>query len=492
MFSYSLGMGLAFSWLWLFYLQGPLLHSVCTLDSSSPEQLFRWYMLSMCFTCFALAFLIKIPSLRDKKTTMISCSIILALCPLLTAGMPYIAAEGLVMGLSSLLAVIGGIASAFFYTAWMETISIKNLKQSSAMFGLATTFAAVVTVISTITPHWMWILLVLSPPVSVLLMQRQTPDESSLLHEYQQSDSVALLPVKLILLLVFIYCNGGIMIALAGVEQSYAQLFYLAYLAYILFSLIAGGTLYYFDNIDLRLLYQVLLPLMSIGFLLFCFYKNTLAFYAFLLLQGGSALLNMYIWLLFPYISRFSTRSAAVCASGLFFSLFSVLSGNIITDILSNVLVFSRDATHLAFIAGIISVLTIFLFPDKKGTFSGWQSTFQWKTESPTVDKAQAPSRLQLAPEIRGKLPSEIVTASSQGSNSETLFDALSLSLREKEILVLLLKGRSGRFISESLNISHNTVKFHIRNIYNKLGVNSRQELISFLENEKGIKVGQS
>ena len=54
----------------------------------------------------------------------------------------------------------------------------------------------------------------------------------------------------------------------------------------------------------------------------------------------------------------------------------------------------------------------------------------------------------------------------------------LSLSPREQEVALLLISGQSYQTIASTLFISKNTVKFHCKNIYKKLSVNSRVELI--------------
>jgi two-component system, NarL family, response regulator LiaR len=51
-----------------------------------------------------------------------------------------------------------------------------------------------------------------------------------------------------------------------------------------------------------------------------------------------------------------------------------------------------------------------------------------------------------------------------------------SLSSREREVLELLTDGKDNNAISDSLGISINTVEKHLKNIYKKLGVNSRTE----------------
>jgi two-component system, NarL family, response regulator LiaR len=53
-----------------------------------------------------------------------------------------------------------------------------------------------------------------------------------------------------------------------------------------------------------------------------------------------------------------------------------------------------------------------------------------------------------------------------------------SLSDREREVLQLLTEGQDNQAIARSLSISINTVEKHLKNIYQKLGVNSRSEAI--------------
>lgn len=56
------------------------------------------------------------------------------------------------------------------------------------------------------------------------------------------------------------------------------------------------------------------------------------------------------------------------------------------------------------------------------------------------------------------------------------------LSARESEVLALLARGRSAPFIRDELVISLNTVTSHVKHIYVKLGVHSRQELLDLVE----------
>jgi DNA-binding CsgD family transcriptional regulator len=64
-----------------------------------------------------------------------------------------------------------------------------------------------------------------------------------------------------------------------------------------------------------------------------------------------------------------------------------------------------------------------------------------------------------------------------------------SISNREREIMDLILRGKSNKEIENKLFISYNTVKNHIYNLYQKLGVKSRGQMINFvLEARKKIE----
>lgn len=55
-----------------------------------------------------------------------------------------------------------------------------------------------------------------------------------------------------------------------------------------------------------------------------------------------------------------------------------------------------------------------------------------------------------------------------------------SLTEREKTLLAALAKGRTNTELAEELGISINTVKFHLRNLYDKLGLRNRSQAIAF------------
>jgi DNA-binding NarL/FixJ family response regulator len=63
--------------------------------------------------------------------------------------------------------------------------------------------------------------------------------------------------------------------------------------------------------------------------------------------------------------------------------------------------------------------------------------------------------------------------------SSPSTLEKYDLTEREKEILNNLVKGFSYKMIAGSLNISFETVKSHIRNIYEKLHVHNQSEAVA-------------
>ncbi len=55
-----------------------------------------------------------------------------------------------------------------------------------------------------------------------------------------------------------------------------------------------------------------------------------------------------------------------------------------------------------------------------------------------------------------------------------------SLSRRERVMLETLSRGLTNRELSKELNISINTVKFHLSNLFEKLSVRNRAQAIAF------------
>ena len=81
--------------------------------------------------------------------------------------------------------------------------------------------------------------------------------------------------------------------------------------------------------------------------------------------------------------------------------------------------------------------------------------------------------------------PAAMPSAQAQPDPQEWFRDAFDLSERETEVALLIAQGRSKSYIAEALCLSENTVRTHAKNVYTKLDVHSKQELIDLLQNRE-------
>ena len=119
------------------------------------------------------------------------------------------------------------------------------------------------------------------------------------------------------------------------------------------------------------------------------------------------------------------------------------------------------------------------------GTFAGFE-------QPRTTEETQLPmlhDSSQVCNEAQCTEPSpedyaEGDSALSRQEACDIIAKQYGLTSREEEILALLARGHNGVYISEILFISPNTVRTHIHNIYRKLGVSSREEVLSMTNPE--------
>lgn len=64
-------------------------------------------------------------------------------------------------------------------------------------------------------------------------------------------------------------------------------------------------------------------------------------------------------------------------------------------------------------------------------------------------------------------------------TEQQDITDSLDLSPREKEIFDMLLTDASRKQIAQTLNMKVETINQHVKNIYRKLGIQSRAELLT-------------
>jgi len=146
------------------------------------------------------------------------------------------------------------------------------------------------------------------------------------------------------------------------------------------------------------------------------------------------------------------------------------LAGYVFVDHFSDTQFFSIVSIVLAF-----SVLVVLLYVFNGKDLSRITSVEPTRTEKNTAVEMNSNESVETS-----------ATTSKPVSLSPATRQSLGLSDRESEVMELFAQGRSATWIADTLMISTSTVRSHIRAVYVKTDVHSRQELLNFLSHAEG------
>lgn len=137
-------------------------------------------------------------------------------------------------------------------------------------------------------------------------------------------------------------------------------------------------------------------------------------------------------------------------------SLFSLL------DLASNVVLLMSTFCVFALQSIVISLCLFTAAPESKHSPLSWLNSENEHQESDST-------------------PRESRTKADRERFLRSLADQYGFSKRETEVFLYLVRGYNAHGVSDALNISINTAKTHMHNIYAKCDVHSRQELIELV-----------
>lgn len=187
------------------------------------------------------------------------------------------------------------------------------------------------------------------------------------------------------------------------------------------------------------------------------------------LLSSGNALFSMVSWIVIAAVgARNASGALAVAAWGNGVGAFGTIVGAEI-GVASNWLV-AGDSPALFAISGVLLVLFVAYVLIGLKRFS-FKETIEGVTP-PLVGAAV--EHAETEPERFARRCDEIA-------------ERFGFTPREREIFEMLARGRNREYIQEKLVVSKNTVKVHVRHIYEKSGVHSHQQLIDLVEGDEAI-----
>lgn len=224
---------------------------------------------------------------------------------------------------------------------------------------------------------------------------------------------------------------------------------------YILALLILRNTT---NHINRAYILYIALSMIGLSYLCFMILNKSIGSYLIInsLMLGAFGVCDLFWWSMLGGFFDYHNNPARILGGGLSMNVLGVLIGGI----LGNYMTSNSDFINISILALFIVFMVIIILP-----FLNFYLTKHIKNNAYLVN----------------------ISNSTKDEHEQLLRDFAELrqlTEREAEIVYLLFQGFTYKAISESLCISQNTTKFHVKNIYQKLNINSKMELIKmFTEN---------
>lgn len=391
------------------------------------------------------------------------------------AGMMVIFPLSMVLGAflpdsSALPAVAAGLlfsasGSALLIAQWSERLSTFQSEDVALVFGLTPLAAA--------------LLIFLSSPLNSFFFLGGVPLLSALLFYFLEKEdiqreelSAAEDPPELpfwrvgLFLFCFYGANGFLMSVFPEVFPS-PRVNHVADLIRTFSALGVAAIFRYYPRANLSNFYRGAFPFLAFALFLFSF--SPFRHISRLFFEGGLAFLDLYSWLLLFFVaSRAGRRRTSVINGGLFLIVLASAASHLHLLLKGNMGFWPGESslTTLMFLTLLVLLLLIALW-DGHGLLLQWNEVtsagVRGEAETNTSGEGMTPSAQ------KDEMEAEM------GYRMRLL--QYNLTRQETEIALLLLDGNKDSSICSSLFISRNTLKFHLRNIYRKIGIANRTEL---------------
>ncbi len=172
------------------------------------------------------------------------------------------------------------------------------------------------------------------------------------------------------------------------------------------------------------------------------------------LMLGACGIFDLFWWSILGEMLDYTDNPAKVFGIGLSANVFGVLCGGVLGMAVTSIGLPSAEVTVIAL---TVVCVTLVMLP---------------------------PLNHQLVLLLKSHVYLNVYDNMSQSQQTDIIRQIKTLApltVREQEVLQLILSGKSNGDIAEALFISESTVKTHARNIFSKYDVSSRAELISTL-----------
>ncbi|NLM26838.1 MAG: LuxR family transcriptional regulator [Clostridiaceae bacterium] len=172
------------------------------------------------------------------------------------------------------------------------------------------------------------------------------------------------------------------------------------------------------------------------------------------LMLGACGVYDLFWWSILGEMLEFHKNPAKILGIGLSANVLGVLLGGLIGKAITSTGTRISDSTLLAL---VVVCVTLVLLPPLHKHLSSLLKGHAYLSEFSGLSAQEQTGQIERAARFG------------------------NLSERESQVASLLLQGKTYRTIAVELTISENTVKYYVKNIYSKFGIQSRAELINII-----------
>lgn len=358
---------------------------------------------------------------------------------------------------NSMLTVVAALSTALGNVAlcliWGRIFKRYRLKEALILVALGCITSAIICKLLSVLPPTATIALFLACSVATIVMPSflKTPSSGAMMGAAGSNVRKALETLRTLADVIIAPALGLLFFAFVmGVMR---EAFTESYNSHILATVVASAILIFYalyrtKRFAMRAIHQTFIPLFAVVLLTATSITSSLG--------QGSSIAMFLIFLLYTFAATLTLATlcaianAAEFSSDLIFSmavfLFALAS---IGGLVSSEFLSANMVSVVVTIATTVYAFSMVLYPYLK-----WQQETTWEIRE---EKSETESLLERCTRIATEH---------------------HLTTREQEILSYLAEGHNGTYISEALFISPNTVRTHIHNIYRKLDVTSREDIL--------------
>jgi len=361
-----------------------------------------------------------------------------------------------------------GMASSVYILGWCCLFSlyipnVGRLKVMAAVIIWSNIVFIIFNLLSTFLSARAVLILVMLPLVAALFLLLKF--DIAYLQIPKQVRQVPVLPGSLLMIICLfifaLYLNGGLMyrIIMPSLDFQVPFAFYWRFVLYILIILLMY---LYGERLQKYFPIYVAVSLLGMAFISFAVFSEATAGFLLTasLLEAAFALLDLFVWVIlgslaFIYKAPFQLFGLALATN---------LGGIVLGDLFGGYLLLTGDSVRLmTAVFASMSIFIVFLIVP-------WLSQ-QTERSLPQVIKGNI---------LNYNLPQ----AGNDRFLEAYLMPGEKLTPREIEVTLLILKGYTNNEIAKKLFVSPNTIKTHLKNIYDKFGVKKKKELILLFPRE--------